>query len=274
MSCARSWRRWRGRRPTWSTPSPARWTCCANSRPTCSASPCAARPTPRPPCSARRRSPASPKACGSRRPTRPTRGARRPRSSPCRSPTPIADAPSGARPSTAAAPGSTPISRSSTAICHTVSARAANASEGRMGSGRDGGTTPQPSEPLCELALALAAEIDDYERRGGDDIVRDVVMREPYAALFDASASNTGRTRPGWRWDIVLRHGAHAEVVVGTPNGAWHVETIALLRGLAQHHEQGAVLVDVDAADESWILPPPDDDSPANRAMAGGFAAG
>jgi len=34
------------------------------------------------------------------------------------------------------------------------------------------------------------------------------------------------------------------------------------------------VLVDVELADESWMLPPPDDDSPANRAVAGGLASG
>ena len=76
-SCVPSSRRWRGRPPTWSTPSPrqpasrspscastaapARWTCCASSRPTCSASRCGGRWPPRPRCSAPPPSPASPK---------------------------------------------------------------------------------------------------------------------------------------------------------------------------------------------------------------------
>ena len=74
-----------------STAAPARWTCCASSRPTCSASPCGARSSRRRRRSAPRSSPGSPKACGrTRRSGRRLARGRRVRPAPLRRPRPPA----------------------------------------------------------------------------------------------------------------------------------------------------------------------------------------
>ena len=143
-----------------------------------------------------------------------------------------------------------------------------------MDPARDSGHSSQPSESLCEIALALAREIDEYERSGGHQIVEDVVLREPYQPHFDPAASTTGRERPGWRWEIVLRDATHTDTVVGAPNGGWGVAGIASLRGQLQHPERGDVVVDVHGSTEGLKPPRPDADSPANRALLGGATGG
>ncbi len=85
-----------------STVAPASWTCCARSRPTCSAPRCAARRCARRPPSAQRSSPGSPRACGAISTTSPPTGtttAGSPRPPPA--PTSTRATPSGTAPSTA-----------------------------------------------------------------------------------------------------------------------------------------------------------------------------
>jgi Protein of unknown function (DUF2510) len=143
-----------------------------------------------------------------------------------------------------------------------------------MDPARGSGHSPQPSESLCEIALALAREIDDYERAGGRDIVGDVVTREPYRSYFDPHVSNTGRERPGWRWDVVLRDATHTDTVVGEPNGGWRVAGVVSLRGMVQRSDGGDVTLDAHGAEEGLKPPMPDTDSPANRALIGGATGG
>jgi hypothetical protein len=97
-----------------------------------------------------------------------------------------------------------------------------------------------PSDTLCELALALAAEIGAYEQSGGTAIIDDVVLTEPYRAYFDAAESTTGRGRPGWRWEVALRDATHRETVIGEANGGWSVAGVASSRRV-DHPRPGSV---------------------------------
>ena len=131
-----------------------------------------------------------------------------------------------------------------------------------------------PSDTLCELALALVTEIDAYEKSGGTAIIDDVVLTEPYRPYFDPAESTTGRARPGWRWEVALRDATHRETVIGEANGGWSVAGVASLRGRVDHPRPGSVVIDEHGSQHGLKPPPPDRDSPANRALVGGVSGG